>query len=93
MVLSVIDMKLTGRNIASLRQRRGITVRDLQEMLGIATPQAIYKWQRGETLPGIENLAALACVLGVTIDELLVVECHAAGATESVSQRPHGGRI
>lgn len=77
MVLSVVDMKRTGRNITALRQRRGIAVRDLQEMLGIATPQAIYKWQRGETLPSIENLAALACILGVTIDEILAVECHA----------------
>ncbi|MER2056473.1 MAG: helix-turn-helix transcriptional regulator [Clostridia bacterium] len=77
MVLSVVDMKRTGRNITVLRQRRGIAVRDLQEMLGIATPQAIYKWQRGETLPSIENLAALACILGVTIDEILAVECHA----------------
>lgn len=70
-------MKRTGQNISALRQRRGIAVRDLQEMLGIATPQAIYKWQRGETLPSIENLAALACILGVTIDEILAVECHA----------------
>ena len=77
MVLSVVDMKRTGQNISALRQRRGIAVRDLQEMLGIATPQAIYKWQRGETLPSIENLAVLACILGVTIDEILAVECHA----------------
>ena len=77
MVLSVVDMKLTGRNITALRQQRGITVRDLQEMLGIATPQAIYKWQRGKTLPNIENLAALACILDVTIDDILAVECHA----------------
>ena len=35
MVLSVVDMKRTGQNISALRQRRGIAVRDLQEMLGI----------------------------------------------------------
>jgi transcriptional regulator with XRE-family HTH domain len=48
-------------------------------MLGIATPQAIYKWQRGETLPSVENLAALACVLSVSIDEILAVDCRKAG--------------
>ena len=79
MLISVVDVKLTGQNIASLRAMRGISVRDLQEMLGIATPQAIYKWQRGETLPSIENLAALSCVLSVPIDEILAFECHAAG--------------
>ncbi len=75
MLVSVVNMKLTGRNIASLREARGISVRDLQEMLGIATPQAIYKWQRGETLPTIENLAALACILSVSMEEILSVEC------------------
>ena len=78
MLVSVIDMKLTGQNIASLRTQRGISVRDLQLMLGFTTPQSIYKWQRGETLPTIENLAALACILGVAIEEILAVDCHSA---------------
>ena len=75
MLISAVDMKLTGQNIASLRAMRGISVRDLQEMLGISTPQAIYKWQRGETLPSIENLAALSCALNVPVDEILAFEC------------------
>lgn len=75
MLVSAVDMKMTGKKIASLREERGISVRELQRMLGIATPQAIYKWQRGETLPGIENLAALSRVFGVSINEILVVDC------------------
>jgi len=74
MLVPVVDMKLTGQNIVSLRTKCGISVRDLQRRLGIGTPQAIYKWQRGETLPTIENLAALACILGVPIDEILSVK-------------------
>ena len=80
MLVPVVDVKLTGQNIASLRTQRGISVRDLQLMLGFTTPQSIYKWQRGETLPTIENLAALACVLGVTIDAIVAVECRKAGS-------------
>ena len=80
MLVPVVDMKLTGQNIASLRTQRGISVRDLQLMLGFTTPQSIYKWQRGETLPTIENLAALACILGVTIDAIVAVECRNAGS-------------
>ena len=34
MLVPVVDMKLTGQNIASLRTQRGISVRDLQHMLG-----------------------------------------------------------
>ena len=79
MLVPVVDMKLTGRNIADLRTARGISVRQLQDMLGCATPQAIYKWQRGETLPAIENLAALACILGVPMDAILAVECRTTG--------------
>ena len=80
MLVPAVDMKLTGQNIASLRTQRGISVRDLQLMLGFTTPQSIYKWQRGETLPTIENLAALACILGVTIDAIVAVECRKAGS-------------
>ena len=75
MLVPVVDMKLTGQKIAALRTQRGISVRDLQELLGFATPQSIYKWQRGETLPTIENLVALACILAVPMDEIVASEC------------------
>ena len=79
MLVPVIDMRLTGQNIASLRVKRGISVREIQHMLGFTTPQSIYKWQRGETLPTLENLAALACILDVAMDDILAVECRRAG--------------
>nr|AIF26025.1 putative DNA-binding helix-turn-helix protein [uncultured bacterium Ad_113_I18_contig2] len=47
MDLPVVDMAQTGQNNQSLRQQRGITVRQLQGILGFATPQAIYNWQHG----------------------------------------------
>ena len=74
MLVSVVDVKLTGRNIASLRAVRGISVKDLQEMLGIATPQAIYKWQHGAAIPTIDNLIVLSATFGVRIDDIIVVE-------------------
>ena len=80
MLVPVVDMKLTGQNIASRRIKRGISVREIQHMLGFTTPQSIYKWQRGETLPTIENLAALACILDVAMDDILAVECRRAGS-------------
>ena len=79
MLVPVVDMKQTGQKIASLRVQRGISVRDLQNMLGFATPQSIYKWQRGETLPTVENLVALACILSVSIDDILASECRTTG--------------
>lgn len=47
----VIDLTATGENITRLRKDRGMTVRDLQSWFGFEEPQAIYKWQKGESLP------------------------------------------
>ena len=70
--IPTIDMVRTGNNIARLRMEAGLSVRDLQRILGFATPQAIYKWQQGRVLPTLDNLVVLAAVLGVRIDDILV---------------------
>ena len=70
----VIDMAATGQNIVRLRTRAGLTVKDLQDIFGFATPQAIYKWQRGTAMPTLDNIAVLAAVFGVMIDDILVFE-------------------
>ena len=70
----VIDMVETGKNIMRLREERGMTVRDLQAYFGFEEPQAIYKWQYGKALPSIDNLVALAAVLQVSIDDILIVQ-------------------
>ena len=44
--MPTIDMEATGRNIMRLRKAAGLTVKELQDIFGFATPQAIYKWQR-----------------------------------------------
>ena len=68
----VIDMAATGINIVRMRQNAGMTVKDLQDVFGFSTPQAIYKWQRGTAMPTVDNLVVLAAVFGVTIDDILV---------------------
>ena len=72
--MPTIDMVATGKNIERLRKNAGISVRDLQEIFGFGTPQAIYKWQHGTAMPTIDNLVVLADVLQVRIDDILVVE-------------------
>ena len=74
MCYPVINAAATGRNIEALRKKRGLTVRDLQDVLGFATPQAIYKWQHGTCLPSVDNLVVLAAVFRVPIDEIIVTE-------------------
>ena len=74
MTIPAIDMVAIGRNIMKLRKAAGLSVREIQNIFGFTTPQAIYKWQHGTAMPTIDNLVVLAAVLDVTIDEILVVQ-------------------
>ena len=67
-------MTATGINITRLRVNAGLTVKDLQDIFGFSTPQAIYKWQRGTALPTVDNLVILAAIFGVKIDDILIFQ-------------------
>ena len=71
--MPTIDMVKTGQNIMDLRQQNGLSVKDLQDIFGFATPQAIYKWQHGTAMPTIDNLVVLATLFQVHMDDILVV--------------------
>lgn len=73
-MMPTIDMVATGKNIERLRRVAGLSVRDLQDVFGFATPQAIYKWQHGTAMPTIDNLVVLAALLQVKIDDILVTD-------------------
>lgn len=68
----VIDLKKTGENIKRLREARCISVVDLQYFLGLASPQAIYLWQRGVNLPTVDHLYALSRLFKVPMNDILV---------------------
>ena len=72
--IPVIDMTATGINIERLRRAAGLTVKDLQDVFGFSTPQAIYKWQRGTAMPTLDNLVVLAAIFNVAIDEIIICE-------------------
>ncbi len=72
--IPAIDMVATGENITRLREDAGLSVKDLQNIFGFATPQAIYKWQHGTAMPTVDNLVVLAALFDVHIDEILVID-------------------
>ena len=74
MTIPTINMAKTGQKIMELRQKAGLSVKDLQDVFGFTTPQAIYKWQHGAALPTVDNLVVLAAVFSVTVDEILVMD-------------------
>lgn len=67
-----INVKATGARIRQLRKEKGIKVTELSEFMGFSEPQAVYKWQRGETLPSVDNLFALSRILETSIEDILV---------------------
>lgn len=68
-----IDMGRTGKRITDLRKEAGMSVKDLQDVFGFATPNAIYKWQHGIAMPSLDNLVILAAIFDVAIDDIIVV--------------------
>lgn len=64
------DYENVGRQIASLRKSKGLTQAELGDRLCIS-PQAVSKWERGESMPDISLLPDLAAVLETTTDNIL----------------------
>lgn len=67
-----INVKATGERIKRLRQERGFTIREVSEYMGFSTDQAVCKWQRGDSLPTVDNLYALSRLYKTTIEDILV---------------------
>ena len=74
MGIPTINLSLTGANIMNLRKAAGLSVHDLQVAFGFNSPQAIYKWQNGTALPTVDNLLALAALLHVRMDDIIVTD-------------------
>lgn len=68
-----IDMDKTGENIERLRLNNGLSVKEIQNIFGFGTPNAIYKWQKGNSLPTVDNLVILAKIFKCSIDDILVL--------------------
>lgn len=73
-ILPIIDTVGTGIRIMNLRKQSGLSVKELQNILGFATPNAIYKWQNGAAMPTLDNLIVLAAVFNVLIDDIIVTD-------------------
>ena len=72
MEFPTINVKATGARIKQLRKERGLTIRDISEYMGFTTDQAVCKWQRGDSLPSLDNLYALSRLYGTTMEDILI---------------------
>ena len=65
-----MDNIQTGKLIAELRKKQGLTQQQLADKLNLSN-KTISKWESGNGSPDISNLPVLAETLGISVDELL----------------------
>lgn len=66
----VFDIMTMAENIKTYRNKRGLNQYEFAEKLGIS-PQAVSKWECGQSCPSIENLCVISEILDVSIDTLI----------------------
>ncbi len=59
-----------GNKISIEREKLGITQTELSSLVFV-TPQAISKWENGQSIPSVDVLARLTILFGITVEELL----------------------
>lgn len=57
-------------NLKLYRKQHGYTQEQIAEKLGVSR-QAVAKWERGDCLPDVENVIALADLYEITVDSLV----------------------
>ena len=72
LVYPAIDVCKTGQRLKRECENRRVTIREIQEFLGLAAAQSVYGWFRGEALPSLDNFYALSRYLGLGMEELVV---------------------
>lgn len=71
-----MNNKTLGQFIAELRKEKGLTQRELSEMIGVSD-KTVSHWERDESSPDISLLLTLSDIFGITVDELLKGEKNA----------------
>ena len=65
-----MDKYKIGNFLFTLRTEKNLTQQDVADMFHL-TPQAISKWEAGQSIPDVETLTQLSNFYGVTINEIL----------------------
>lgn len=99
----MLEQKRFGQRLKERRKAMGLRQSDIAAGI-LVTEQAISKWEKGDSLPDLNNLVLLARLLRVSVDELLDVSrseqiidrIQVCGAVIDIVQRPEtilAGRI
>ena len=83
-----MDTKIIGSKIAKARNEKNMSQAQLAQLLFIS-PQAVGKWERGESLPDIITINRLAEILGVDLNYFS--ENFQSADNETASKMPNNG--
>ena len=70
--MPIVDVIATGANIKAIMKQKNIKTADIQAVCGFNTPQAIFKWLRGDAMPTIDNIVILAGMFDMPIDDIII---------------------
>lgn len=86
----MLNSNSIGNKIAEARKKNNLSQAELAQQVSI-TPQAVGKWERGESLPDITTLNRLAAIFGVSLNYFSDAHQTEENATESpVNKREEG---
>ena len=70
----IIDVKMTGRKIKTLCEKKGLSVKEVQKNLSLACFQTVYSWYGGKSIPSTDNLVVLSRLLDISLDSILCIK-------------------
>lgn len=70
----MINLMETGKKIKQYRIEKGMSVKNLADIMQFETVQAVYNWQEGKSLPSLENIMLLSELFEKSFEELIVFE-------------------
>lgn len=65
-----MEQSLTQNNLRTLRKARGLTQKEVANLMGLKAEDRISHWEKGQLVPHMKNLIKLSQVYQVSIQEL-----------------------
>lgn len=68
---ATLDRKMTGSNISSLIAESMFTYEEIAFILELSSSRVIYEWVSGNKIPSTENIANLAKIFNVKMENIV----------------------
>ena len=69
----ILNLSESGANLRKLREKRGLTVSQMSDLLGVTT-SAVYRWEEGAAMPALDQIKNICGLLETPFDQIFVFE-------------------